>query len=183
MKRNLIKVSALSALALALVVAGCENLSNSTSPDLSPSRASRHIVAQETGCALNASISAVVDGSGGILKVCKHFLTIPAGAVSGPTVFSMTKLDSEIKVDLTATSVGSLVVNNVGAAGFIKPLTLTLNYGSAVTLPANLSSMGIYWVKGDGTVEPLSSVVETVNQRVLAHPTHFSAYEIGWPEE
>lgn len=180
MNRKLIKFSALWTLALGLVFTACENLSETTAPNLAQSEASRFVTATETNCSLGASVTAVVDGRGGNLKVCKHFLTIPPGSVSGPTTFVMTKVNSEIKVDLTATSLGSLVLNDVGAAGFAKPLTLTLNYSDAVVLPADLSSMKIYWLKPDGSREPLASTVDVERQRVLARPTHFSAYEIAW---
>ena len=63
--------------------------------------------------------------------------------MTAPTTFVMNKLPGEIKVDLTATR---LLPNDVGSAGFLKPVRLSLSYADAanVTDPSKLS---ISWVK------------------------------------
>ncbi|HET7321820.1 MAG TPA: hypothetical protein VFI96_04935, partial [Longimicrobiaceae bacterium] len=69
--------------------------------------------------------SAVIDQNGGMLYVSGYMLSVPAGAVNGPTLFTMQLTeDGSIGAELTATAVGSANTNDVGSAGFNKPLDL-----------------------------------------------------------
>lgn len=182
MLRNLTKLAATATLALAMVVTGCENLPDLAGPELTPKAPAHSItMVKESDCSAGATLNATVGTEGGNLTLCMHKLTIPAGAVSGPTVFVMTKLDSEIKIDLTATTVGSLVLNDAGAKGFLKALTLTLNYSNATNLPADLSTLKIYWIKTDGTKVEQPTTLNTGTKTVTSYPTHFSEYAVGWP--
>ena len=54
-------------------------------------------------------------------------VVVPNGAVSGPTEFKLRVSDENLfGVELTATAVGSSTLNDVGSAGFKRPLDLVL---------------------------------------------------------
>ena len=121
MYRKLMKFSALSAFALMLVAYGCDTVSESalTGPGekseilIIERDESGYTVARETDPAVGV-VTAIIDRNGGTLNIGNHVLTVPVGAVDGPTTFTMTKLVDEIEVGLTATR---LLPNDVGHAG------------------------------------------------------------------
>jgi hypothetical protein len=116
----------------------------------------------------------IIGLDGGILRLDKHELVVPAGAVLQPTLFQMEKVRSrQIVVDLTATRNG----RDVGERGFEKPVTLTLSYdGLRVSDPSKLF---ILRVMPDGRHERLPSVVDRENKTVSAELDHFSKYAMA----
>lgn len=128
--------------------------------------------------------AAVIGPDGGVLKIGEHELSVPADAVSEPTVFSMSLADSEhIRVNLIATRIsadGQIV--NVGTAGFLKPVQLTLSYSTAAE-PVKEGELLVLWVRGDGTLEAQPTTVEPATKRVKADLGHFSGYLIGGGKE
>jgi hypothetical protein len=116
----------------------------------------------------------VIGLDGGILRLDRHELVVPPGAVELPTLFQMELVKSrQIMVDLTATRRG----RDVGSAGFEKPVTLTLSYeGLNVSDPTKLF---ILRVMPDGRHERLPSVVDLQKKTVSAELDHFSRYAMA----
>jgi hypothetical protein len=187
MNRKLFKF-AMSALALTLVMYGCENLNESAlvGPSdksdiliITRDTATGYTIARETDPAVGV-VTSIIDENGGSLSIGNHVLTVPAGAVDGPTTFTMSKLVDEIEVGLTATR---LLPNDVGHAGFNVPVTLSLSYENAAEVPANLARLRIVWVKDNGQMEVQASSLDTANEVVVGSLNHFSAYGLAEPEE
>ena len=187
MNRKLMKLSALSAFALTMVLWGCESLSENAlvgpgdkSDILIINRTSDgYTVAQETDPAVGV-VTAIIDENGGSLNIGNHLLTVPAGAVTAPTTFTMTKLVDEIEVGLTATR---LLPNDVGRQGFKVPVKLSLSYANATQVPANVSEMKVAWVMANGTLQAQPSVVDPSGEVVVGSLQHFSAYAIVIPPD
>lgn len=117
----------------------------------------------------------LIGKEGGTITLGEHQLTVPAGAVSAPTVFTMEIADEKyITVLLTAIQ-GTL---DIGEKGFAKPVRLTLSYSTA-TEPVAESRLLILWVKDDGTFEAQPTTVDTAGRRVKADLGHFSGYTVG----
>jgi hypothetical protein len=122
-------------------------------------------------------ISRVIGILGGSLSLAGHTVTVPSGAVSLPTVFTLTLLPNgyiEVEVEALQTSLlGRLI--NVGEQGFRKPVDLTLTYSRAtnVTDPSRLKLMR---VNPDGKHEILPSTVDFGRKTVTAKLDHFSRY-------
>lgn len=175
--------------ALALVVGACENLSEPSQALMGPSGIAPALIetetkdgykiVKETDTSLGV-VAVIIDENGGELSLGQHKLVVPAGAVSGATTFEITKVDGDdIRVKLTATQ---LTTNDIGSAGFAKPVRLTLSYKNAAEMPENESELTILWVKLDGTKEAQASNVDVTGKRVSAELGHFSDYAIGFPD-
>ena len=188
MNRKWMKFPGLAVAALSLVLWSCDSLSEPGAALTGPGEASHtlvtttkkdgHTVIKETSPNAGA-VAGVIGEAGGKLVLGQHVLEVPAGAVSGPTTFSMTDLSGEeIKVGLTATK---LLTNDVGSAGFAKPVRLTLSYKNATEVPSNESDLKILWVKADGSTEAQPSSVDVQGKRVIGQLSHFSDYAIGFP--
>lgn len=129
---------------------------------------------------VEATIALLLGSDGGILTLLGHILNVPAGAVSEPTLFSMTVIQNGyVEVELTATPkslLNSLFFwRKVEEVQFNKPVGLSLSYARAtnVTDPSRLKIMR---VNPDGRHEILPSVVDTVKKTVTAELDHFSRY-------
>ena len=185
MKRNWMKLSMIPALALSLVMWGCENLSEQqlTGPSessevlLTHTFSNGYTVARETDLTVG-TVYATIGEAGGAISVGQHVLFVPAGAVDAPTVFTMTLAGDQVKASLSATR---LLPNDVGSAGFAKPVKLTLFYGNATNVPAD-KPLQIVWLKADGSVVPQNSYVDFNKRAVSADLGHFSDYAIAWPD-
>lgn len=126
--------------------------------------------------------SGIIDEDGGYLYVSGYMLTVPRGAVDGPTVFTM-KLtdDGSVGAHLTATAVGSENVNDVGSAGFNKRLRLDYTYAYATSVPEHPELMRIAWRKADGSFEVEPTYVDTEMKIVHGLISHFSEYIVIFP--
>ena len=187
MNSKIMKASALSALALTLVLWGCESLSENAL--VGPGDKSDILIietdengftrARETDPTVGV-VTAVIDQNGGSLNIGNHVLTVPVGAVDAPTTFVMTKLVDEIEVGLTATR---LLPNDIGRQGFNVPLRLSLSYASAAEVPANVNALKVAWVKADGTYEVQNSFVDESGDAVIGELNHFTAYAVIYPDD
>ena len=120
-----------------------------------------------------------IGAEGGVLVLGEHRLTVPAGAVEAPVVFRMRRAENGfVEVELTATRA---VSNDVGAKGFRRPLVLELGY-AGMEAQVDASAMVIAWVREDGELEPLRSIVDHDRGSVSAELTHFSAYTLAIPK-
>lgn len=123
--------------------------------------------------------TAVIGPEGGRLALREHLLEVPSGAVSAPTTFTMRLKDLEhIEVDLRAVSVLNGVTIDVGAAGFARPVQLTLSY-SSVTEQVDEGKLLILWARPSGDLSPVPSEINASERLVRARIDHFSGYVIG----
>lgn len=129
---------------------------------------------------VEATLALLLGSDGGVLSLLNHGLTVPAGAVSESTLFSMTVLqDGYIEVELTATPKSLLsrlfFWRQVEEVNFKVPVELSLSYANAtnVTDPSRLKIMR---VNPDGRHEILPSIVDTESKTVTADLDHFSRY-------
>ena len=187
MNRKILKASAVSAFALTLVMWGCESLGENAL--LGPSDKSDVLIvntdesgyttAVETDPSVGV-VTAVIDQNGGSLNIGNHVLTVPAGAVDGPTTFTMTKLVNEIEVGLTATR---LLPNDIGREGFAVPVHLSLSFANAADVPANIAEYKVAWKKADGTLEIQPTVVDASGSAAIGALNHFSQYNLVTPKD
>lgn len=121
-------------------------------------------------------LSQVVGLLGGELTVAGHKLTVPAGAVSTPTLFTVRAMNNGyIELELSAVVDGLLGVINVGESGFDKPVTVTMTYARAtnVTDPQRLK---VIRLKDNGRHEILPTTVGPNGLTISAKLDHFSRY-------
>ncbi|MGH7447011.1 MAG: hypothetical protein ACREK1_00120 [Longimicrobiales bacterium] len=122
-------------------------------------------------------VSSIIGLLGGEVHLAGHVIQVPAGAVSLPTVFTLTlATNGYVEVDISALTtdlLGNTV--NIGEQGFKKPVTLSLTYARAtnVTDPSRLKLMRL---KSDGKHEILKSKVSDGTKLVSAKLDHFSRY-------
>jgi hypothetical protein len=123
------------------------------------------------------SVSSVIGLLGGEVHLAGHVISVPRGAVSLPTVFTLTiATNGYVEVNITALTTNLLgSVINIGEVGFRKPVTLSLTYARAtnVTDPTRLKLMRL---KADGKHEILPSRVRDEGLMVTAELDHFSRY-------
>lgn len=126
---------------------------------------------------LSLEVSQVISLLGGELRIAGHTLSVPRGAVTVPTLFSMRVIrNGYIEVDNSALLRGLLGrVLDVGERGFNRPVTVELSYARAtnVTDPTRLKIMRL---NPDGRHEILPSVVDLERKTVSAQLDHFSRY-------
>lgn len=121
-------------------------------------------------------LSQVVGLLGGEITVAGHKLTVPAGAVSTPTLFTVRAMNNGyIELELNAVVDGLLGIVNVGESGFKKPVTVTMTYARAtnVTDPQRLKVMRL---NNNGRHEILPTTVSANGLTVSAKLDHFSRY-------
>jgi len=131
------------------------------------------------------STNALIGVEGGQITLLGHTLTVPAGAVSQPSIFTLTVLPTgyvEVNLTATLTSVLGLVLN-LGEQGFLKPVPVTLSYARAtnVTDPSELTIVHAKGLLGYRYLEPVPSTVDTVTETVTAELEHFSRYLLAYP--
>ena len=185
MMRRLLNRFGLAALALSMAMVGCDSVQDGALMGPGSSSEILIITQDENGYTtavetdpLVGVVTAVIDANGGELNIGPHRLLVPAGAVSHPTTFVMNKLPGEIKVGLTATR---LLPNDVGAAGFQKPVRLTLSYENAANVSSDAEGrLQVLWQKVDGSFEAQQSYVDFGENEVRANLNHFSIYTLGW---
>lgn len=128
-------------------------------------------------------VEKTIGPDGGFLYLDLHYLYVPQGAVTGPTVFRVTTLgNGDIGADFTATSVGSRSVNNVGRAGFKRPVYVAFSYAYARNAPRKPKDMKVLWFRPDGKAEVQPTHVDTNYRYAVGTLKHFSPYGLGWAE-
>lgn len=135
----------------------------------------------------------LIGPAGGYLYTSGHYLSVPAGAVSQPTTFRIAQVKKKlgadsttvIGVDLKASikdAHGNVV--DVGAKGFLKPLTLGLSYAWAVEQfgEDDAQQLQVVWLKSSTEVEEVVTLkVDGASKLVYGQLEHFSDYFIGFP--
>jgi hypothetical protein len=125
------------------------------------------------------SLEAVIGPDGGSLGVPGYTLTVPRGAVSEPTRFTFESASSgDVEVHLTATSLRSGALNNVGARGFNVPVVLSFPCETAGGMPA-WSRLVIVRVEADGTFTRMPSTFNPVARVISGRLSSFSQYALA----
>jgi hypothetical protein len=177
---NRLRFATLSILAATLVLGGCESADRLTAPSLEHKIGNERVLitehgkdgykmVQETDPTVG-TVTAVIDQRGGSLSIGGTTLDVPAGAVDGPTTFTVNKPNGELLYDFSATKVR---INDVGSAGFRVPLKLTISYagvGDQMWAPA------IIFINSGGRAVPLRTTVDRNNRTMTAEIRHFSIY-------
>lgn len=176
---------AASALALTLVVWGCEQPTelDNPSPQIEVEAQNSRLVglgdlagfksvASNHGQTVAGAVTARVGARGGTIELDGHVLTVPPGSVRGLTTFTLRAVpNGGIEVELGATSQGGQP-NDVGSQGFDRPVRLALSYASANGVdPEDLVIVRV----DDG--EPQETHV-SANGTVAADLTGFSRYRL-----
>lgn len=187
MKKHWLRFSFLTVAAAAVTLSACDLADRGAQTPLEPTRAEHaaakavqklpgHVPVHVAG----SSAAALIGSGGGTISVAGHVLTVPAGAVSRPTRFTMAVVnDGYVEVELNATVPQSRGPGiDVGEKGFDRPVTLQLNYAWAAG-DVDASRLQIVWVKEDGSLETLSSTADSGTKTVTADLDHFSKYAIG----
>ena len=186
MARRSVFLRSVAVLATALSLVSCERATEVSSPTTPSASLLTDLLAQPSYSfklitesvipPIDTKVSGLIGSNGGSITLMGHTLTVPKGAVSVPTLFTLVALPNPyVDVEATASITGILgQVVDVGIFGFKKPVTLTLTYSRAnnVTNPANLF-IGYFGANG---IEPLPSTVNTANKTVSAQLHHFSKY-------
>lgn len=180
-------------LALASLAAACDGPRNSmdksvVSPTIQAPAPLADGVATSTGTVLlttdlgwedgEITRSTVIDDKGGRLNFMAGSLTVPAGAVSGPTTFTVSFSNSPY-MHAHFAAVGA---DGTPVSIFPVPLTVTLSYARAKGLPPNLAALAIYWVDNGSVLEKESSAVDVQGKKISAQVTHFTEYTPGWDQ-
>ena len=125
--------------------------------------------------------------AGGSVSLLGHTLTVPAGAVTKPTLFLLTVLPTgKVEVDLLATITTLFGVVDVGSRGFAKPVPVTLTYSRSTNVGEHGSELKVLRIKsllGYGNYEVMPSTVDTTNRKVTAALDHFSRYSLAYPAD
>lgn len=180
--RKMLRMGLALTLASVAVIAGCDR-GNVSSPELTAPRAP---VATPGISMMRAAQPGqqkvavqMIGAQGGTIELDGRRLIVPAGAVSTPTLFKVTiSSDQFVRVELKATRRNHKGNDDdVGGQGFARPIRLEFSYtlASGVTDP---SKLGIAWVREDGTMVRLPSVVNTGKKTVSSDLEHFSGYAL-----
>ncbi len=122
------------------------------------------------------SQSVVLSPNGGRLGVGASQLTVPYGAVSQDTRFTLKIKNSPyLAAVLTAVRVsdGTLVTT------FDVPLTLKLSYAKTITPIPDPKLLNIYWVDSGRILGVQETVVDKKGQALYTSLSHFSEYSPG----
>jgi hypothetical protein len=121
----------------------------------------------------------VIGAAGGRLTLGLHQLMVPAGAVTRPTRFRMSKVFGEqVRIDLTAFN----LVTNAAIDSFPRPVELWLSYRFAHISNTELEDVAVLWLKesSEGVEQiPVPTRVERRTKHVVGSLTHFSQYAMG----
>ncbi|MEX2570683.1 MAG: hypothetical protein WD737_05210 [Gemmatimonadota bacterium] len=179
--------STLSVLAMSLFLWSCDNIGQTTAPtgDLNPrgyaifssTTGEQFVVIRESEDL--GIVSGSIGAAGGELHLGNHSLYVPEGAVEQSTVFTMSRADDElVRLRLSATVNDH---NDVGSAGFEKPVRLTISFSGAEDLPESTDKLEVIYFRPDGLVDPQSTWLDVSNESASGELPHFSDFGLAWP--
>ncbi len=123
----------------------------------------------------------VIDARGGKINIGASSLTIPAGAVSGSTLFVFTlQTDPYISAKLVAMAMtgpaqGKLVTT------FPKSLTLTISYADANQSVPDPTKVRILWMENGVLLGVQSATPDVQGKKVTTQVTHFTDWQPAIP--
>lgn len=137
------------------------------------------------GITKSLSTGTLIGVDGGQVSLLGHTVVVPAGAVSTPTLFTITVLPTGyVEVDLSATISSALgTVLDVGGKGFLKPVPVQLTYSRATNVgdPTRLRVLRINSLVGYGKFEVMKTEVDADSKTVSTSLDHFSRYIVAFP--
>ncbi|HEY8521588.1 MAG TPA: hypothetical protein VIN61_16065 [Gammaproteobacteria bacterium] len=198
MYRRTMKFSFILALALGLFLTACDSAERVAAPTTEPQVQQAAVVTGPNGetytlvrsrqllglLPLQLQITDLISLKGGSITLLGHTLTVPAGAVTSPTLFTMLLgLNGYVEVHLEALSpslLGGLL--NIGGHGFRQPVRVTLSYANAADVvdPSRLVIVHLPGLWGYDRAEPVPTTVDPVRKTVTAELDHFSRYALAW---
>jgi hypothetical protein len=131
------------------------------------------------------STGTLIGFGGGQVSLLGHTLTVPAGAVSQPTLFTLTVLPTGyVEVDLLGTLNTLFGVLDVGSKGFQKPIPIALTYERATNVrdPGELTVLRVQSLIGYGKYQVMPSQVDRATRKVTTELDHFSRYTLAYPD-
>ena len=131
------------------------------------------------------STGSLIGFSGGSISLLGHTVTVPLGAVTQPTLFSIIVLPTGyVEVDLTATLNTLLGPFDVGSRGFKKLVPVSLTYARAtnVTNPGTLKVLRVTSLLGYGSYEVMPTTVNQTAKTANTQLDHFSRYTLAMPD-
>lgn len=125
------------------------------------------------------SVSALIGPAGGTITLDRHMLTVTRGAVKGLTRFTMARdPGTPLRIRLAA---GVQDRNDVGAAGFEAPVTLSLSFHKVHDAPGESSGATVVYFRPDGVAKELETDVRVIGRVATANLPHFSLFGLAWP--
>lgn len=171
-------VRAAAILAAALVLGSCDRIP--VSPPSSAATPVPGVRSDWFGGSLNLllacqplpydSTSATIGPEGGSLAVGPHTFTVPAGALSAPTLIT-----AVVRPD----SVNAVRFTPQGLT-FQTPATLVMSYANCGTLSGLTPKRIAYTTDGLQILSILPSIDNLLQQTVTGQVSHFSQYAIAW---
>jgi hypothetical protein len=180
--KSLLLVPVLSALLLTSCDPGAPGaaLDSPTAPSLTESLGDYTLVQAAPLSSLLQTVQLIGPG-GGSLSLAGHALTVPAGAVSAPTLFSMAQLPNGlIEVELSAVRGTLLGIIDIGSGGFLggETVGVTLSYDAATNV-SDPSRLVVLRMLGDDQVEEIPTAVDQGDETVQVELEHFSRYAMA----
>ena len=187
LKNHLLKLALMPVLALAVTVGACSddatkgNLTAPEQADFARGGGKRfHKVEVANPNAM--TVTAEIDSRGGVLRADEYFLAVPRNAVRGKTTFTM-EVSTDGVVSLTAIETRGRVWVDVGANGFREKLTVGLSYGRSREAKASALDFKVVWLKDNGNVVVMPSLVDERARIVYGELSHFSRYALAEPRD
>lgn len=145
---------------------------------LGPSEVGDYTLVQERlGLPLDLDVSKIIGINGGSISLLGHTITVPAGAVDRPVLFTLLLARPgyvEVELDATISGLFGRIID-VGERGFEKPVALTLTYSRATNV-SDPSKLVILRLLPGGAIEEMPSTLDTQSRTVTAQLDHFSRY-------
>lgn len=116
------------------------------------------------------STSQMIGPDGGTLSVGPHTLTVPAGALTAPTL---------ITAVLDGDSVNAVRFSPEGLV-FLQPSSLTMSYANCGLLGTFIPKRIVYTTDDFQILEILPSLDDVLTKTVTGQVSHFSQYAIAW---
>lgn len=133
-------------------------------------------------------LSKLIGVEGGTISLLGATVVVPLGAVSEPTLFTVTLLPTGyVEVDLGATTVSLLGgILDVGGKGFEKLIPVSLSYERATNVSSAKASqikvLRVHGLLGYKSFEVMPSKVNTSTKTVHTELDHFSRYLLAVPD-
>jgi hypothetical protein len=165
-------IGSLVALAVVVVASSCDQPTPAGPEFKLQASTSAYNLVQSTDTSV-AENSITIDSAGGTLIVKKHALTVLAGTLQEPVLFTMKTVPGTVQVELHAYSVatGEQITN------FRSNVRVLLNYyDTRVKNPAGLK---VVYVVDDTIKEFMPSRVDKSNRTVESWVSHFSSYALA----
>ncbi len=132
-------------------------------------------------------VEAEIGPAGGTLELIGHRVDVPAGAVRGPTTFSLAVAPGTVEVELEAVARGGIPgAANIGRRGFARPVRVSLSYARTAydrNPPGvdHLTVLRVFSRFGYARYEPMATRVDEEMRTVIVELDHFSRYVLASP--